>query len=109
MKAIINGFRYDTAAAVEIGSYDNVSDGATSRSDFNFWQATLYKTPKAGRFFLHGEGGPMSRFSRRIDGNSFSGGERIEPLSTEEAYKWAEQYLDAETVEQVFPDQVTDA
>ncbi len=105
MKSIINGRRYDTDKAIEIGhsSYNG------SRTDFQWWSASLYKTPRAGRFFLAGQGGPMSRFARSVDGNGWSGGEGIIPLTDEDALAWAEQELGAETVEEHFADQIEDA
>ena len=59
MKAIINGLRYDTDKATLIGE---ASHGYAS--DFQHWEAGLYKTPRSGRFFLAGSGGPMTRWSR---------------------------------------------
>jgi hypothetical protein len=36
-------------------------------------------------------------------------GEKIIPISKEEALKWAEQYLDAEDIEKHFSDDIQDA
>lgn len=102
MKAIIDGVRYDTEKSTEIGSHDNLGSGATSRSDFHWWEATLYKTPRSGRYFLAGEGGPMTQFSRALAQNSWSGGEKIIPMTEEEAFAWAQQYLDPDEVEDNF-------
>ena len=89
MKKIIDGIRYDTEKATEIGSasYSN-------RSDFHHWAESLYKAPRSGRFFIAGSGGPMSKYSRQIEQNYWSGGERIIPLNAEQAREWCEQYLD---------------
>lgn len=104
MKAIIQGKRYDTDIAIEIGSASN----NLSTRDFSHWSATLYRTPIANRFFLAGEGGPMSRWARP-SGNMRTGGEGIIALDREEALAWAEQHLDAETVEAHFSDDIEDA
>ena len=109
MRKIINGTRYDTDKAIEIGYFDNVGAGASSRSDFQFWEAALYKTPKSGRYFLAGFGGPMTQFSRTIDQNSWTGGSKIIPLSHDEAFEWAQRYLDTDTVEEFSNDMVEDA
>lgn len=96
MKKIINGRRYDTDSAKEVGytSYSN-------QSDFNYWKETLYRK-NTGEFFLHGEGGPASRYAQPDGLNCWSGGERIMPLSIEEAREWAEKYLDADEYEKIF-------
>jgi hypothetical protein len=96
MKKIINGRRYDTETAQLVGStrYSN-------RTDFYFWEEELYRK-KTGEFFLYGEGGPMSKYSRRTGPNQWSGGKEIRPLSLKEAQEWAEKYLDADEYEEVF-------
>ena len=96
MKKIINGKRYDTDTATLIGS---ARYGYPS--DFEYWAEDLYRK-KTGEFFLYGEGGPMSRYSRSTGQNEWSGGEEIRPLSLKEAQKWAEKYLDADKYEKVF-------
>lgn len=109
MKAIFDGLRYDTTTADLIGGYDNLCEGASSTSDFGYWEATLYRTPRAKRYFLAGEGGPMTRFSRPAGGNSTSGGSKIIPMDAQEALDWATRYLAPEIVEEFFPDQIEDA
>ncbi len=98
MKAIIDGLRYDTDSprTEKVACYDN----NVPINDFQWWSACLYRTG-GGRFFLHGEGGPMTRFSRR-SGNTSTYGERIVPLSKNDARVWCEQYSDPETVERWF-------
>ena len=44
----------------------------------------------------------MSKYSRKIGQNEWSGGEKIHPLTLREAQKWVEEHLDAEEYEQVF-------
>lgn len=104
MKKIINGLRYDTERAIEIGSYDN----GLGCSDFRNWSATLYRTPRSGRYFLAGSGGPMTRFARSV-GNMSSAGDGLFPMTSEEALDWAEQYLDADAIEKHFGDAIEDA
>ena len=96
MNMIINGKRYDTVTATPIGS-----TGYSHPWDSEYWSEELYRK-KTGEFFLYGEGGPMSKYSRKIGQNEWSGGEEIRPLSLKEAQKWAEKYLDADEYEQVF-------
>ncbi len=105
MKSIINGKRYDTDKAIEIG--DGGSGG--SRSDFSWWEATLYKTPRASRFFLAGEGGPMTLFKKSHPDGGWGYGGGIIPLTDEDALAWAEQELGSETIEEHFADQIEDA
>jgi len=105
MKRIINGFRYDTEKAdlIASASYGNAGD-------FEAWYEALYKTPRSGRFFLYGEGGPMSKYGRATGQNSWSGGEKITPLSPKQALEWCEQRdIDPEEYERFFEDMITDA
>ena len=105
MRAIINGKRFDTATATLIGqdSYPG------SRSDFQWWEAALYRTPRSGQFFLAGKGGPMSRFARSTGQNAWSGGEAIIPMSLEDARDWAERQLTTAEVEAGFASHIEDA
>ncbi len=65
--------------------------------------------PRSGKYFIHGEGGAMSRWSKpTIDGN-IMGGEGILPLSKESALEWAEHHLDADTIDKYFGDMIQDA
>jgi hypothetical protein len=105
MKAIINGLRYDTESAIEIG---NAWHG--NRGDFHRWDATLYRTPRAGRYFLAGEGGPLTEFGRGSLGQGGrSAGSRIIPMTVYEAREWAEQNLGTAAIEAHFADEITDA
>lgn len=97
MKKIINGKKYDTETAKEVGSWEN---GGSWR-DFSHMEETLY-LKKTGEFFLFGEGGPMTKYSVSQVQNSWSGGSRIIPLSYENARQWAEEHLDADEYESVF-------
>jgi hypothetical protein len=105
MKAIIDGKRYDTEKAIEIGHSSYNGPG----NDFQAWSGSLYKTPRAGRYFLAGEGGPMSRWASSVDGGGWSSGDGIIPLTSEEALAWAEKELGSDTIEEHFGDQIEDA
>lgn len=106
MKKTINGKRYDTNSAIAIGS---ATSPTASVADFAYWEATLYKSPRAGRYFLAGKGGPMTRFARPLDGNTRTGGEAIIPLEEQEAFEWAQQYLTTDEVETHFGEMIEDA
>ena len=88
MKKIINGRRYDTEAAEKVAeAYSNLA-----RNDFGYWEEELYRK-RTGEFFLYGWGGPASRYSKTAGLNSWSGGEKIRPLTIEEAQKWVRRDL----------------
>ncbi|MCF7949839.1 MAG: hypothetical protein K9M94_14715 [Spirochaetia bacterium] len=109
MKKILDGVRYDTEKAERLGATDNLNRGASGSNDLAYWKAALYRTPRSGRYFLSGSGGPMSRFSQSAGQNSWRGGSDIIPMSEDEAYKWAEDNLPVEDLEAAFPDRITDA
>lgn len=97
MKKIINGKRYDTDTAKECGT----AYSKLGRRDFGYWEETLYQK-RTGEFFLYGEGGPASRYAVSAGQNSWSGGEKIIPLSAQNAMKWAEEHLEADEYERIF-------
>lgn len=90
MKAIINGKTYNTETAREIGYtyYGDPCDRLYSSEE------TLYRTPR-GNYFLHGEGGAGTIYGHYVNGNTGvrAGGERIVPMSNEDAFRWAESRL----------------
>lgn len=96
MKKYINGSRYDTSTARLIGR-----DGYSTPNDFSYWRERLYRT-KSGKYFIHGEGGPNSKYRRQLRYNEWSGGEAILPLSENEARAWAEEHMDADQVDTTF-------
>lgn len=97
MKKIIKGKKYNTETAEIMGEVDN----GYAVNDFNRMTETLYRK-KTGEFFLHGEGGPASRYSRSAGQNSWSGGEEIIPLTLSEAQEWGERHLDGDEYEAIF-------
>ena len=96
MKQIINGKKYNTETAKELGTYSN----SGSWNDFDHFRETLY-LKRTGEFFLLGEGGPRTKYAYS-DGNTRSGGAKIIPLTIEEAKAWAERNLSVEEYEEIF-------
>ena len=96
MNKVINGKRYDTETARQLGLYENMADNR----NFGYWCETLYRT-KSGNYFLYCEGGGNSKYGE-WHGDSGGYGEKIEPYSLEQAQKWAEQYLDGDEYEAIF-------
>jgi len=104
MERIINGRRYNTETAQEIGSYWN----ELGPRDFNRIEETLYITAR-GNFFLAGSGGCMSKYAVAV-GNDTSGSERITPLSRQEAFEWCQEFLsDPAEYQEYFSDLIKDA
>ena len=91
MKKIINGKLYNTDTARSIGS----DFYGAYRRDLNFWNEELFQK-KTGEYFLHGEGGPMTKYGQEVGQNEWSGGEKIIPMSYNSAKKWAEEHLTEE-------------
>lgn len=96
MRKVINGRTYNTATSKLIGRWDN----GHYTNDFEYCSEGLYKNSK-GAYFIHGEGGPLSKYATR-SGDSSGWGEEIIPMTAEEAQAWAEKHLDAEEVEAEF-------
>lgn len=90
MKKIKNGKLYDTDTAKCIGEYQYSHPG-----DFHYEYEALY-VKKTGEFFLYGEGGAMSPYSKQVDTNSWTAGETIIPYTAQEAREWAEEHMDAD-------------
>lgn len=97
MKKIIKGKLYDTETAKLIGT----GYATCPRTDFAFWQEDLYRK-KTGEYFIFGEGGPLSKYSRHIDYNTRSGGSKITPISYDTAREWAEDNMDADEYIKLF-------
>lgn len=97
MKKIINGKKYDTDMAKEVG-YDN---NGLLCSDFCYIEETLYKK-KTGELFLCGRGGAMTKYAEYQSDGFHGPGKAIVPLTEDEAKKWAEDHLTAEEYEGIF-------
>lgn len=96
MKKVIAGSKYDTDTAQLLGTWTN-----GYIDDFEAIEESLYRT-KAGKYFLHGVGGPKSRYGKWVDNSTLEGGSEIIPLTREAAQKWAEEHLDTDTYEEAF-------
>jgi len=96
MKKIIMGRKYDTNTARSVG-YDEYGQPG----NFHHWEEELFQK-KNGEFFLYGNGGPRSKYCIQTDINSWSGGEKIIPMTEEEAKDWAEVHLSGEKYEEIF-------
>lgn len=88
MKSIINGKKYDTSTAEQLGNYTN----SLSDSDFRNIDEDLYRKEN-GEFFLAGEGGPLTKYAQNVCGGGKCSGRGIVPLSVQEAQEWAEKNL----------------
>ena len=98
MKKVIEGKVYNTETATRIASYDN----GLSHRDFGFCEEDLYKTAK-NAFFVHGEGGAMSRWSKLVGSNGRAAGSGIEVMSKVDALAWCESHdVDADTIAKHF-------
>ena len=98
MKKVINNKVYDTETAKLLESSDN----GFPRNDFNYFEESLYRT-KSGNYFLYGEGGGLSRYGV-WHGNSGGPGEKIMPMSYDEATEWAQKNLDGDDYIRLFGD-----
>lgn len=103
MKKIIKGKVYDTSTAQLVGEWSN----GNYTNDFSYCSEDLYRK-RTGEFFLHGEGGPMSKYAKSCGNNSWSGGSKIVPLTYEAAQEWAEEHLTADEYEAIFGEVVED-
>ena len=103
MKKVIDGKMYNTETAREIASFDN----GLGYNDFRHCSETLYLTKK-GAWFLQGEGGPMSKYSRSV-GDMTGGGEEFEILTPNEALSWLENHEITDTIEEYFADKIEEA
>ena len=90
MKKVISGALYDTETAKLLGK-----DSYSNSRDFRHWVETLYRT-KSGKYFIHCEGGAMTKYAVCVGQNEWSGGEKIIPLDLDSAQKWAEEHLDGD-------------
>ena len=96
MKQIIKGKKYDTETAKFL-----VDRSHSNPRDFGYVYEALY-IKRTGEYFLYGEGGAMTKYRTWIDNNSWTGGEKITPITEQDAREWVEQYLDADDYERIF-------
>ena len=96
MKKIINGKLYNTETAKEVATYSNGYPG----SDFRVIDETLYQK-RTGEYFLHGEGGPMTRYAKEVWGG-VGYGEEIIPVTEARAKEWILEHCSADTYMELF-------
>ena len=87
MKQIHGGTLYDTDTATKLAG---VSSGS-NYTDFSHWEEDLYVTDD-GKYFIAGEGGPMTEYAVHHSGNTTSGGSKIKPIDSDEVLIWAEEH-----------------
>lgn len=92
MRKVISRKLYDTDTAKLIGEYSVPEYG---RADFHFFEEFLY-LKKTGEYFLYGKGGPASKYATPAGQNSWMGGEKITPLTYDQAREWAETSMEAD-------------
>lgn len=104
MKSVINGKIYNTETAELLHAWSN----GKFTSDFGYLEESLYRTKK-GAYFIAGEGGAMSRYSRSCGSNSTCGGKGIEVVSEQQAMVWLEEHDGTEALEKYFSDKIEEA
>jgi hypothetical protein len=104
MRAIINRSRYDTDRASSVVVWSN----EVHTSDFNWVQETLYRTER-GAYFLHGQGGALSKYRVPTGNNGTVSGEQIIPLTNEAAMDWLESKELVKHLEAEFGESIEDA
>lgn len=102
MKKIIDNKVYDTTTAKKCGDWSN----DLGVRDFSRTAETLYRK-KTGEFFLFGAGGPATKYAAPM-GHGWTSGEKIIPLTYDEAREWAEDRLDTGEYEKIFGEVVDD-
>lgn len=96
MKKLIDGRRYDTDAAKMLGSYTFLTPDNPA-----YWKETLYRK-RTGEYFLHGCGGSMSRYAEPAGGSDWTDGEKLFPMTPDEAKEWARKCLGQNEYERLF-------
>lgn len=92
MKKRIDTLMYDTDTAKEIAKYES----PYSKGDNEYYEEYLYKK-RTGEFFLYGYGNAGSPYCERAyKDNAFTPGEKIIPLTFEEAKKWYDKAFNAD-------------
>jgi len=89
---------YDTATAKPVGEWEA---GGRGPRDWHWCHEVLYRT-KAGKYFVHGEGGGLSPYMKPSPDGMKGPGERIVPYTLEAAKKWASEHMDGDAWEREF-------
>lgn len=84
-RSIINNLVYDTSTAEEICTVTSCWE-----DEMRFTIETLYRT-KRGRYFLHGEGGPLSEYGVYVGNTTTAGSWVIRPLTEDQARKFCQE------------------
>lgn len=97
MKKVINGSRYNTDTAKKLANWE-------SDQDYNglYHEEEALCRTKAGNLFLWCSGGAASRYGKKVESNRWTSGEMIQPVSEEDARKWAEEKLDGASYDAIF-------
>lgn len=103
MKTTINRHVYDTATATLVAE-DQLNLG---ENDLRSWFEELYITGK-GNCFLRGWGGALTKYAEQ-KGNRSSEGERIVPMTREEALTWCEEHKTQDAIDMHFSDLICEA
>jgi len=98
MKKVIKNAVYDTETATLLGEFRS----KLPINDFAYFYEQLFRT-KSGKYFLYGEGGGNSRYGE-WHGNSGGPGEKIMPMSYDEATEWAQKNLSGDEYIELFGD-----
>ncbi|MGM9563544.1 MAG: hypothetical protein ACI3VQ_05650 [Faecousia sp.] len=97
MIQIINGKKYSTETAEEIGEWESYPYSEYSTVEYSHEILYLKKT---GEYFLWGEGGALTRYADEYE--NFSS--RIIPISEEQARKWVLKKLPGERYIELYGD-----
>jgi hypothetical protein len=81
MKKTVYGIRYDTSKSRCLSQMQGTADKMT------WFNVLLYLTPH-GNYFLHGRGGPLTRWGQSEGMYSWTDGEDIIPLTEKYALKF---------------------
>ena len=103
MKKIIDSKRYDTETAELIAEWSN----GYGCNDFHYCSEDLYRTKK-GAWFIHGEGGAMSKYSQPC-GDMTGGGSDIIPMDADQAREWLERHDFVDELDEHFGDDIEEA
>ncbi len=103
MIAIINNKRYNTETATHIYGWSN----GHYTNDFARRSKDLYRTKK-GTWFIHHTGGPMTDMASS-HGSNLGWGEKIEPVSDTDAFRFLQTHGGEEAADKYFGDQIEEA